>query len=150
MRRTLIVANRTASTPVLMQEVSRRVMEQATSFVLLIPNVPWRKVTDWTLEDALQSLRAAARGPSGLLEARVEGRVGGEDPFEAVKHLLALERFDDVIVSTLPRRSSEWLKRDLPTRVESLGLPVTTITPPGPDRRVFSGRSHGASTSGGY
>jgi hypothetical protein len=150
MRRTLIVANRTASTPVLMQEVERRATEQATSFVLLIPNVPWRKVTDWTLEDALQALRTAARGPSGLLEARVEGRVGGEDPFEAVKQVLSLERFDDVIISTLPRRSSEWLKRDLPSRVQSLGFPVTTITPPGPDRRVFSGRSRGASTSGGY
>jgi hypothetical protein len=63
---------------------------------------------------------------------------------------MSLERFDDVIISTLPRRSSEWLKRDLPTRVESLGLRVTTITPPGPDRRVFSGRSHRASTSSGY
>ena len=92
MHRTLIVANRTASTPVLMQEVERRAMEQATSFVLLIPYTQWKRSPDWTLEDALKALRRAARGPSGLLEARVEGRVGGEDPFESVKQILELER----------------------------------------------------------
>jgi hypothetical protein len=150
MHRTLIVANRTASTPVLMQEVERRAMEQATSFVLLIPYTQWKRSPDWTLADALRALRTAARGPSGLLEARVEGRVAGEDPFESVKQILELERFDDAIISTLPKKTSEWLKRDLPHRVEALGLPVTTITPAGPDRRVFSGRSHGASTGGGY
>jgi hypothetical protein len=37
------------------------------------------------------------------------------------------EHFDEVIVSTLPERVSHWLKRDLPTRIERLGIPVTVV-----------------------
>jgi hypothetical protein len=38
-------------------------------------------------------------------------------------------RFDEIIVSTLPKKTSKWLRRDLVRKIESLGLPVTTVTP---------------------
>jgi hypothetical protein len=130
MHRTLIVANRTASTPVLLQEVERRNAARETAFTLLVPSV---KGADWTLDAALAELRKAARGPHGIREAHVDGIRGSDDPFEAVKEALDHGDFDDVIISTLPKRTSEWLKRDLPHRVESeLDVPVTVITPPQP------------------
>ena len=60
--------------------------------------------------------------------APVEGMVGEEDPFEAVSSALRDRGFDEVIISTLPKRVSEWLRRDLPHRIERLGVLVTTVS----------------------
>jgi hypothetical protein len=120
--RVLIVANRTASTPRLIEAVRRRAEASACAFALLIPDVTDRKEADWTLETAQRLLRPAARG-------NVEGLVGGADPFESVKEVVHEGKFDEIIISTLPRRVSKWLRRDLIRRVEGLGLPVTAIVP---------------------
>src|SRR3954462_3922028 len=93
---TLIVANRTASTPLLLKEVERRAGERATRFALLIPNVSSREAADWPLDSALKLLRRAASGPGGFREAQVEGVAGGSDPFEAIKQALADGGYDDV------------------------------------------------------
>ena len=47
--RTLIVANLTASTPFLLQEVKRLASERPTSFSLLIPNSPQNSGADWSI-----------------------------------------------------------------------------------------------------
>jgi hypothetical protein len=122
-RRTLIVANLTASTPSLLQEIERRADAAPTTFSLLIPSADSKKTTDWTLETATRLLGKAAGGPG-------KGQVAGADAFEAVKQALGEGSYDEVIISTLPKRASEWLRKDLPTRVEELGVPVTVITPP--------------------
>jgi hypothetical protein len=121
--RTLIVANLTASTPFLLQEVKRLATKRPTTFCLLIPNVDPKKASDWSIETAVKLLGKAAG-------SHVEGFLGGEDPVESVRQALADGGYDDVLISTLPKRRSEWLRRDLPTRVEALGVPVSVITPP--------------------
>jgi hypothetical protein len=121
-RRILIVANRTAATPTLLEHVKRQAAERPSSFALLIPDAPSSEHTDWTMELALPLLERAAGGP-------VEGLTGGEDPFEAIRAEIETGGYDAVVISTLPRRVSKWLRRDLPSRVESLGLPVTVVTP---------------------
>ena len=122
--RVLIVANRTASTPRLIEAVRRRAEAGPCHFALLIPDVSDRKTADWTLDTALRLLRPAARG-------HVDGLIGGADPFESVKHAVEEGDFDEIIVSTLPRRTSKWLRRDLIRRVKGLGLPVTAVVPAG-------------------
>jgi hypothetical protein len=122
-RKVLIVANRTAATPDLLDVVSRYAREEPTTFSLLIPDTPEGDDADWTMELALPLLERAAGGP-------VKGLAGGGgDPFEAVDRALFGSGYDSVIISTLPRRFSRWLRRDLPRRVGALGVEVEVVTP---------------------
>jgi hypothetical protein len=132
--RVLVVAHRTAATPRLLDAVRERARRSPCVFTLLVPRSYWDPDTEHaavTLELALPLLEAAAGG-------RVEGLVGDSDPFVAVREAVERGRFDEIVISTLPARVSQWLRRDLPHRVEALGLPVTVITAKQAERAVFS------------
>jgi hypothetical protein len=125
--RVLVVANRTAATPLLLDEVRHRAAAGPCEFTLLIPDADARSAGDWTLDAALPELERAAGAP-------VRGLVDGPYPLESVYETLRTGDYDEVIVSTLGRRFSRWLHRDLPGRIRALGFPVTVVAPDG--RRV--------------
>jgi hypothetical protein len=129
-RRILIVANRTAATPALIEAVRKRASEGACQFDLLVPRAYWDADTEEsavTLELAIPLLEEAAG-------SHVEGLIGDNDPFVAVTAALEQSDYDEIIISTLPTRVSHWLHLDLPARVQRLGLPTTVITARKSDR----------------
>lgn len=120
----LIVAHRTAATPLLLNAVRARSDRSRCAFTLLVPRPYWDPDTEeaeMTLELAIPLLEDAVGG-------HVDGLIGDSDPFIAVREAVTNVGIDEIMISTLPARVSRWLRRDLPHRVEEFGLPVTVVT----------------------
>jgi hypothetical protein len=135
-RRVLIVANRTAATPALIDAVRKRGEQTPCQFTLLVPRTFWDADTEEsaiTLELAIPLLEEAA-------QSHVEGLIGDSDPLAAVTGALDQHAYDEIIISTLPARVSHWLHLDLPAKVQRLGLPVTVITARKADRNLTPAR----------
>ncbi|HET8951532.1 MAG TPA: hypothetical protein VFN44_13525 [Solirubrobacteraceae bacterium] len=134
--RVLVVANRTAATGALLDAVRERAGRGPCSFTLLIPNTAHglHRVVDPedqgqseaedTLELALPLIEKAAG-------AKVEGMIGDPEPLAAIQDAVNLYGFDEIIISTLPKKVSKWLHLDLPHKAAGLGLPITTVTAQG-------------------
>jgi hypothetical protein len=123
-RRILIVAHRTAASPKLLAADTERAARAPCKITLLVPRPYWDPDTEeaaMTLELAIPLLDVAAG-------SHVQGIVGATDPYEAVRKTLEHEKYDEVIVSTLPERVSRWLHLDLGHRIERLGVPVSVVT----------------------
>jgi hypothetical protein len=132
--RVLVVANKTAASPALLEAVRERASKGPCEFTLLVPNTTHglHKVVDpedqsqseaeATIELAVPLLEEAASG------APVDAMIGVPEPLAAIQDAVNLHGFDEIIVSTLPTRVSKWLRLDLPHKVAGLGLPVTTVT----------------------
>jgi hypothetical protein len=131
--RVLVVAHKTAATPALLDAVRERAARGNAEFTLLVPNAAHglhvvvdaedqdSNEAEQVLELAIPLLEEAAGG-------EVDNMIGVPEPLAAIQDAVNLHGFDEIIISTLPTRVSRWLKLDLPSKVEGLGLPVTTVT----------------------
>lgn len=128
----LLVANRTAATEGLLDAVRARARRGPATFHLVVPAHPHglHKVVDPQEGDAGEAEQALAAALGPLSEAaggEVTGHVGDAEPLMAIQDAVNLGSYDEIIVSTLPRRVSRWLHLDLVSKARGLGLPVTHV-----------------------
>jgi hypothetical protein len=137
MRRYLVVANQTLNSVHLLEAVTKLVAAGPAHIRLLVPATPAKDQLTWTEGRAkaiAEHRLALALAGYRRLPAIIEGDVGDANPLLAVRDLLeAGERFDAIVVSTLPPGLSRWLRQDLARRIQrSSGLPVHHVIAPAP------------------
>jgi hypothetical protein len=131
--RVLVVAHRTAATPALMAAVRERASRGPCTFTLLVPNPAHgldriMDPEDIDHDEANQTIELATPLLEEAAGGKVDGMVGVAEPLDAIQDAINLRGFDEIIISTLPKRVSRWLRLDLPHKVTGLGLPVTVVT----------------------
>jgi hypothetical protein len=111
---TLVVANRTAVGDPLFAELKRRADESPHRFTVIVPqeggeghHVAEARARLITLLDRLRDEGVPATGS-----------IADPDPFTAVVNALQFYRVDEIVISTLPRMRSRWLRSDLVGRVK--------------------------------
>jgi hypothetical protein len=125
--RVLVLANRTADSPQLRQALLERREQGPIAVTLLVPAA-------WEAQDPHGGMETGRRRVRAALESlrdtglEVQCRVGDADPVTALREAWDPDRYDEVIVSTLPSRMSKWLQIDLPRRAGRItGVPVRHV-----------------------
>jgi hypothetical protein len=129
MARILVVANKTAESPELLEALKSKGTEH--QYVLVVPasgGVLEKAADPDAAREHTQPHLDAALGKLRSEGFTVEGSVGDSDPVAAVQDAVNFGKFDEIVISTLPLRASKWLKLDLPSKAQrASGLPVTHV-----------------------
>jgi GABA permease len=134
MRHYLVVANQTLKQPELTEKIRTCIEAGPCDFFLLVPATRTHGPVRWTPADAFAVARRrleSALERFRALGADVVGDVGDPSPVVAIGEVLRRRSFDALILSTLPVGPSQWLRGDVPARIEQFfGIPVDLVTPP--------------------
>jgi hypothetical protein len=130
--RVLVVANRTAESPELLDALRTRTASGECEFTLLVPSTPHGLV--WAADMHAGGDEAEQHRAAFVAKLRREGldvadaKVGDGEPLAAIADECNFNEYDELIVSTLPLKISKWLKVDLPRKAKAAtGLPVTHV-----------------------
>ena len=128
----LVVANRTAECPELLDALRARAVQGPCEFTLLVPSTPHGIA--WAADMHAGGEEAEEHRQAFVDELREEGlnvaeaKVGDPDPLAAIQDECNFHQYDELIVSTLPHKISKWLHLDLPRKAgAATGLPVTHV-----------------------
>ena len=138
----LVVANQTIGGEQLTAKLDELASAGSCAFHFLAPVTDSEGTQQWDYPPIDRLVPDAHQIAGVLAEARLEhelarlrrsgieasGEVVDAMPVDRVHELLHERSFDGVVVSTLPRRLSRWLIRDLPHRIASVAdVPVTHV-----------------------
>jgi hypothetical protein len=133
--RVLVVTDRTAATPELLEAIRDRVRRGPAQFRVLVPNPapaewhPFHPERRDKVEEAERVLMRALPLIQDAADGAVRGRISvRHDPMTAIEEMLHDEPFDEIIVSVAPHPLERWLHLDLAHRLAHLGLPVMTVS----------------------
>ncbi len=128
--RILVVPNKVAASPALVQAVRERASAGPARFFMLVPN-PAHLAFDRTSKDtgvdkqALSQVLPLLEEPAG---GEIEGRVAASpNAYDDILDELKSHHYDEIILETIPRHVSHWLHVDLPERLSQLGYPLRTV-----------------------
>ena len=150
MSRILVVANKTLDSSDLLQSIRDRMAKGACEFTLLVPAIPHahrestmealtRRISNMPVTDEARGAEegdyehARGRVAFGIeqlqkLGATVDGEVGDANAYKAVVDALSRRQYDEIVLSTLPKRAGGWLSQDLPNKVKrKFKGPVTVV-----------------------
>jgi hypothetical protein len=128
----LVVAHQTAATDALLDTIRERARTGPVSFHLVVPRQAhgmhrFVDPQDADSGEAHAVLDAALPKLSEAAGSTVTGSLGDAEPLSAIQDAINLGNYDEIIISTLPRRVSRWLRLDLVSKTRGLGLPVTHV-----------------------
>ena len=131
MKSYLVVANQTLGGAHLLELLEERVAQGPCRIHVVVPATVDH--TDWTSDQDTDRELAQRRLDLAVdrfaqLGVQVTGEVGEHLVVDTTLDVLRRDRFDEVILSTLPPGVSRWLRLDLLSRVErAVDVPVTHV-----------------------
>lgn len=111
---TLVVANQTVGGEPLFAELKRRADESPHRFTVIVPQEGGHGHHAAEARERLIALLDKLR-QEGI---PATGGIGDPDPFTAVMNALQFYRVDEIVISTLPKMTSRWLRSGLVDRVQ--------------------------------
>jgi len=121
---TLVVANLTVAAPELVERLKALADEGPRRFIVIVPQ---SGVQGHRVREARQRLRRllASLDDTGVVAA---GMIGDPDPYTAVLNAVQYFHISEIVISTLPEGSSQWVADKLVERVrDATNVPVEHI-----------------------
>src|SRR3954454_24041389 len=121
---TLVVANLTVAAPELVERLKALADEGPRRFIVVVPQ---SGVQGHRVREARQRARRllAALDDAGIVAA---GMIGDPDPYTAIMNAVQYFHLSEIVISTLPEGSSQWVADKLVDRVRAAtNLPVEHI-----------------------